>query len=48
MYEFLSQNALYVVLIIVMICWIGIFSYLMRLDRRILSLEKEQKGRKDL
>ena len=43
MYDFLTQNALYVVLIIVLICWMGIFFYLVRLDRRISSLEKETK-----
>lgn len=40
MFEFLSQNALYTVLIIVLICWAGIFSYLVRLDRKISSLER--------
>ncbi len=41
MYEFLSQNALYIVLLIVLICWIGIFSYLWRLDRKISRLEDQ-------
>ncbi len=43
MYEFLSQNALYIVLLIVLICWIGIFSYLMRLDKKITHLEQQVK-----
>jgi CcmD family protein len=43
MYDFLSQNALYVVLLIVLICWLGLFSYLMRLDRKITQLEKNIK-----
>ena len=41
MYDFLSQNALYVVLLIVLICWIGIFSYLWKLDRKITRLEDQ-------
>ena len=41
MYEFLAQNALYVVLIIVLICWLGIFLYLLRLDRRLSALEQQ-------
>jgi CcmD family protein len=43
MYAFLSQNALYVVLVIVLIGWLGIFSYLIRLDKKISRLEKELK-----
>ncbi len=43
MYEFLSQNPLYIVLTIVLICWVGIFSYLMRLDRKISQFEKQTK-----
>jgi CcmD family protein len=40
MFEFLAQNQLYVVLSIVLICWIGIFSYLVRVDRKISLLEQ--------
>jgi CcmD family protein len=45
-YDFLSQNALYVVLVIVLICWFGILAYLFRLDKKITSLEEKvgQKG----
>jgi CcmD family protein len=43
MYDFLSQNSLYVVLTIVLICWLGIFIYLVRLDKRISTLEKRVK-----
>lgn len=38
--EFLADNALFVVLIIALICWAGIMTYLFRLDNRITSLEK--------
>jgi len=40
MLEFLIQNSLYVVLIIVLIIWSGIFVYLLRLDKKLTELEK--------
>lgn len=40
MYDFLSQNELYIVLIIVLICWLGLFLYLFRLDKKVKKLEK--------
>ncbi len=42
MYEFLARNELYVVLIIVLVCWVGLFLYLLRLDKKIINLEKSQ------
>jgi len=42
-YDFLTENALYIVLLIVLICWIGIFSYLIRLDRRLTKIEQTLK-----
>ena len=39
MYDFLSANSLYIVLLIVLICWAGIFFYLVRLDKKIGVLE---------
>lgn len=42
MYEFLSRNELYVVLIIVLVCWSGLFFYLLRLDKKITNLEKSR------
>lgn len=46
MFDFLTQNALYVVLIIVLICWFGILAYIFKLDTKISSLEKrmQKKG----
>ncbi len=41
--EFLEKNSYYVVLIITLIIWIGIFSYLMSMDKRIKKLEKNTK-----
>lgn len=39
--EFLEKNSYYVVLIITLIIWIGIFTYLMGMDKRIKKLEKQ-------
>jgi len=39
--EYLSQNALFVVMVVVLVVWLGIFGYLFRLDGRIKKLEKQ-------
>jgi CcmD family protein len=39
--EFLEKNAIYIVMIIVLIVWAGIFFYLLNLDKRIKNVEKE-------
>jgi CcmD family protein len=39
MYEFLEQNAIYVVMIIVLMIWAGLFAYLLRIDRQVKHLE---------
>ena len=41
MYDFLAQNSLYVVLLIVLMVWGGLFGYLVRVDRQVRKLEKE-------
>ncbi len=41
--DFLSQSALYVVLLIVLVVWLGVFLYLSRIDRRLKALEDAQK-----
>jgi CcmD family protein len=41
MYEFLSQNQLYIVLCITLLIWLGIVWYLIRLDKKIGQLEKQ-------
>ncbi|MBL7998298.1 MAG: CcmD family protein [Candidatus Kapabacteria bacterium] len=41
MIEFLTKNAIYVVLIIALTVWGGIAWYLSRLERRITTLEKQ-------
>lgn len=42
--EFLSQNAIYIVMIIVLIVWVGVFGYLMNLDKRLKTIAKELEG----
>lgn len=44
MEQFLSQNAIYIVMIIVLIVWSGIFSFMFSLDKRIKKVEKEMLG----
>jgi CcmD family protein len=39
--EFLSQNSLYIVLIVVLIVWLGVFTYLNRIDGRVKKLEQD-------
>ncbi|MDO8549553.1 MAG: CcmD family protein [Ignavibacteria bacterium] len=39
--EFLEKNAIYIVMIIVLIVWVGVFLYLWNLDKRIKNIEKE-------
>ncbi|HQJ45557.1 MAG TPA: CcmD family protein, partial [Ignavibacteriaceae bacterium] len=41
MEQFLSDNSIYIVMIIVLIVWTGIFSYMISLDKRIKKVEKE-------
>jgi len=42
--SFLSDNAIYIVMIVVLIVWGGIFFYLFSLDKRIKNVEKEIKN----
>jgi len=39
--EFLAQNQLYIVMIIVLAIWLGIYTYLFRLDTRVKKLEQQ-------
>ncbi len=41
LYDFLETNSMYVVLLIVLIIWIGIFAYLKSMDRKIKKLEQD-------
>ena len=46
LYDFLQNNAIYIVMIIVLIVWAGIFFFLNNLDKRIKIVEKEINGDK--
>jgi len=37
--DFLGQQPLYVVLLVVLIIWLGLYFYLFRLDSRVKKLE---------
>jgi CcmD family protein len=39
--EFLAYNSIYIVLAIVLICWFGIFGYLVVLEKKIKNLEEK-------
>ena len=47
LYQFLHDNAIYIVTFIVLVVWVGIFFYLNNLDKRMKSIEKDLKGDKD-
>ena len=44
MEEFLSVNQMYIVLGIVLLIWIGLAAYLLRLDKKLQELEKRIKN----
>ncbi len=47
LYSFLDQHSLYVVLIIVLVIWLGIFIYLFRLDKKVNSLYENSESEKE-
>jgi CcmD family protein len=47
LYQFLEKNSIFIVLIIVLIVWGGIFFYLYSLDKRIKNVEKDINGEKN-
>lgn len=46
-YKFLENNSIFIVMIIVLIVWIGIFAFLSILDKRLKGIEKEIEGYKN-
>jgi len=40
-YEFLNKQSLYVVLLIALIIWIGLFTYIFKIDKKLKKLESE-------
>lgn len=43
LYDFFSNNQLYVVLVIALVIWLGIFGYIFRIDGKLKKLEKQEK-----
>lgn len=41
LYDFLETNSMYIVMLIVLIIWIGIFGYIWRLDKKVKKLEEK-------
>lgn len=42
--KFLESNSIFIVLIISIIIWIGIFVYIYRLDKKVKNLEEKFKS----
>ncbi|HQY20287.1 MAG TPA: CcmD family protein [Ignavibacteria bacterium] len=42
LYDFLETNSLYIVMLIVLIIWIGIFGYMRSLDKKVKKLENNE------
>lgn len=40
-FDFLEKNSLYIVMIIVLLVWIGIFSFAYKLDKKVKKLEEK-------
>ena len=38
---FLEKNAIYIVMLIMLVVWLGIFLFLMNTDKRLKAVEKE-------
>lgn len=47
LYSFLDAHSLYVVLIIVLVIWLGIFIYLYRLDKKVSKLYEKTEAEKE-
>ncbi|MBU1096179.1 MAG: CcmD family protein [Ignavibacteriae bacterium HGW-Ignavibacteriae-2] len=45
MIGFLESNSIYIVLAIVLIVWIGIFTFLFNTDKRLKNIEEEIKAK---
>lgn len=41
MYEFLENNAMYIVLLIALVIWAGLFLFTFKIDRNLKKLERE-------
>jgi len=45
--EFLSENSIYIVFIIILVIWFGIFLFMNSMDKRLKEIKKEVEEIKD-
>ncbi|MGB9663800.1 MAG: CcmD family protein [Ignavibacteria bacterium] len=41
LYDFLNKNSLYIVMLIVLLVWIGIFLFVYKLDKKVKKIEEK-------
>ncbi len=44
MLDFLSSHSLFIVLLVALVVWLGVFLYLMRIDKKLKDLEGHRHG----
>jgi CcmD family protein len=47
LYAFLEKNSIYIVMLIVLVIWLGIYLFLWKTDKRLKSIEKELKEKEN-
>lgn len=47
LYSFLEKNSIYIVMLIVLVIWLGIYLFLWKTDKRLKEIEKELKGKEN-
>jgi len=45
--EFLSDNSIYIVFLIILVIWLGIFFFMNSMDKRLKEIKKEVEEIKD-
>jgi CcmD family protein len=45
--SFFEKNSIYIVMLIVLLIWLGIYLYLWRTDKRLKEIEKELKEKEN-
>lgn len=47
LFSFLEKNSIYIVMLIVLVIWLGIYLFLWRTDKRLQNIEKELKDKEN-
>lgn len=47
LYAFLEKNSIYIVMLIVLVIWLGIYLFLWKTDKRLADIEKELKEKEN-